>query len=45
MAGLTVLIYPRWYRLVWWLWRLVDLVADRMREQLRVSYPRTAQSA
>ncbi len=29
---------------VWWLWRLVDLVAERMRGRLRPDYPRTAQS-
>jgi len=31
--------------LVWWLWRMVDLVADRIRERLLTTYPRTAQSA
>ena len=29
---------------VWWLWRLVDLVAERMRDRLRPDHPRTAQS-
>ena len=29
---------------VWWLWRMVDLVAERMRGRLRPDYPRTAQS-
>ena len=29
---------------VWWLWRMVDLVAERMRGHLRPDYPRTAQS-
>ncbi|MCX6537873.1 MAG: mechanosensitive ion channel family protein [Acidobacteria bacterium] len=31
--------------LVWWLWRMVDFVADRVRERLQTAYPRTAQSA
>jgi MscS family membrane protein len=31
--------------LVWWLWRVVDFVADRIRERLLGVYPRTAQSA
>ena len=31
--------------LVWWLWRMVDVVADRIRERLLTAYPRTAQSA
>jgi MscS family membrane protein len=30
--------------IVWWLWRAVDLVAERMRERLRPDHPRTAQS-
>jgi len=30
--------------LVWWLWRLVDLVAERIREHLEPVNPRTAQS-
>lgn len=29
---------------VWWLWRLVDLVAERMRDRLSPDHPRTAQS-
>ena len=29
---------------VWWLWRMVDLVAERMRDRLRVDHPQTAQS-
>jgi len=31
--------------LVWWLWRMVDFVADRIRHRLQSAYPRTAQSA
>jgi MscS family membrane protein len=31
--------------LVWWLWRMVDFVADRIRDRLLTAYPRTAQSA
>jgi len=31
--------------LVWWLWRVVDFVADRIRARLLTAYPRTAQSA
>jgi len=31
--------------LVWWLWRLVDVVAARMRDHLLPAYPGTAQSA
>jgi MscS family membrane protein len=30
--------------LLWWLWRLVDLVAERIREHLEPVNPRTAQS-
>jgi MscS family membrane protein len=30
--------------IVWWLWRAVDLVAERMRDRLRPDHPRTAQS-
>ena len=30
--------------LVWWLWRAVDLIAERMRDRLRVDHPQTAQS-
>jgi MscS family membrane protein len=30
--------------IVWWLWRMVDLVAERMRDRLRPDHPRTAQS-
>jgi MscS family membrane protein len=29
---------------VWWMWRLVDLVAERMRDRLSPDHPRTAQS-
>ena len=29
---------------VWWLWRAVDLIAERMRERLLVDHPQTAQS-
>jgi MscS family membrane protein len=29
---------------VWWLWRAVDLVAERMRDRLKPDHPRTAQS-
>ena len=29
---------------VWWLWRLVDLVAERIRDRLQPDHPRTAQS-
>ena len=29
---------------VWFLWRLVDLVAERMRDRLKPDHPRTAQS-
>jgi MscS family membrane protein len=29
---------------VWWLWRMVDLVAERMRDRLQPDHPRTAQS-
>jgi MscS family membrane protein len=29
---------------VWWLWRLVDLLAARMRNRLQPDHPRTAQS-
>ena len=31
--------------LVWWLWRMVDFAAGRIRERLLTAYPRTAQSA
>ena len=31
--------------LVWWLWRLVDVVAARIRDRLLPAYPGTAQSA
>ncbi|MCX6545683.1 MAG: mechanosensitive ion channel family protein [Acidobacteria bacterium] len=31
--------------LVWWLWRMVDFVANRIRDRLLTTYPRTAQSA
>ena len=30
--------------IVWWLWRAVDLVAERMRDRLKPDHPRTAQS-
>ena len=30
--------------IVWWLWRAVDLAAERMRDHLRPDHPRTAQS-
>jgi len=30
--------------IVWWLWRAVDLLAERMRDRLRPDHPRTAQS-
>jgi MscS family membrane protein len=30
--------------IVWWLWRMVDLVAERMRDRLKSDHPRTAQS-
>jgi len=30
--------------IVWWLWRAVDLVAERMRDHLRSDHPQTAQS-
>lgn len=30
--------------IVWWLWRAVDLVAERMRDRLQPDHPRTAQS-
>lgn len=30
--------------IVWWLWRAVDLIAERMRDRLRPDHPRTAQS-
>ena len=30
--------------LVWWLWRMVDLVAERMRDRLLQDHPQTAQS-
>jgi MscS family membrane protein len=29
---------------VWWLWRAVDLIAERMRDRLLVDHPQTAQS-
>ena len=29
---------------VWWLWRMVDLVAERMRDRLLSDHPQTAQS-
>jgi len=31
--------------LVWWLWRLVDVAAEGIRDRLRTAYPATAQSA
>ena len=30
--------------IVWWLWRAVDLIAERMRDRLLVDHPQTAQS-
>jgi MscS family membrane protein len=30
--------------IVWWLWRMVDLVAERMRDRLQVDHPQTAQT-
>ena len=29
---------------VWWLWRAIDLLAERMRDRLQPDHPRTAQS-
>jgi MscS family membrane protein len=53
MVGIP-LLHRQYYRrtiavlllagLLWWLWRLVDLAADRIREHLEPVNPRTAQS-